>query len=187
MLRKPSDSGLNPEVPLDRTPPRLGSHLSCPAHLALDPGHRRFVYGFIAWTGWASLLRWNGLLPLQAVPGLPELKVLPPKAPFVQLDNYIRLIRSDQRFQQDVENTVVFTVLFIIACLGFGLLLAVLLDQRIRGEGLFRGIYLFPMSVSFIVTGVVWRWVLNPGTEQTGALGVKRSSSSATSRSRSST
>jgi glucose/mannose transport system permease protein len=90
----------------------------------------------------------------------------------VQLDNYLRLIRSDQRFQQDLENTVVFTVLFIATCLILGLLLAVLLDQKIRGEGLFRGIYLFPMSVSFIVTGVVWRWVLNPGTEQTGAVGV---------------
>jgi glucose/mannose transport system permease protein len=59
---------------------------------------------------------------------------------------------------------VVFTVLFIAACLALGLLLAVLLDRKIKGESLFRGIYLFPMSVSFIVTGVIWRWVLNPGT-----------------------
>ncbi len=138
-----------------------------------------FVYAFIAWTGWASLLKWNDLLPLQAPSQLPDLKIFPPKAPLAQsspdalpLDNYTRLIQSDQRFQIDMNNTVVFTVLFIAACLVLGLLLAVLLDQRIRGEGLFRGIYLFPMSVSFIVTGVVWRWVLNPGTEQTGAVGI---------------
>lgn len=130
-----------------------------------------FVYAFIAWTGWASVLRWNNLMPLQAVPGFEELKVLPPNAPFIQLDNYLRLIQTDQRFQKDLENTVVFTVLFIAACLIIGLTLAVLLDQRIRGEGLFRGIYLFPMSVSFIVTGVVWRWVLNPGNQQ-GSVGL---------------
>jgi glucose/mannose transport system permease protein len=131
-----------------------------------------FVYAFIAWTGWASLLRWNDLLPLQGLPPFPQLKIYPPQAPFVQLENYIRLIASDERFRQDLENTVTFTVLFIGACLALGLLLAVLLDQKIRGEGLFRGIYLFPMSVSFIVTGVVWRWVLTPGTEQSGAVGV---------------
>ena len=138
-----------------------------------------FVYAFIAWTGWASVLKWNNLLPLRAIPQFPSLKVFPPKAPLAKsptdllpLDNYIRLIKSDQRFQKDMENTVVFTVLFIGACLVIGLSLAVLLDQKIKGEALFRGIYLFPMSVSFIVTGVVWRWVLNPGTQQTGAVGV---------------
>jgi glucose/mannose transport system permease protein len=56
--------------------------------------------------------------------------------------------------------------------LGIGLLLAVLLDQAIKGEGVFRSIFLFPMAISFIVTGVVWRWLLNPGTLQTGSSGV---------------
>jgi glucose/mannose transport system permease protein len=129
-----------------------------------------FVYAFIAWTGWASLLRWNDMMPLRAFPPLPA--VFPPKAAFGGLTNFTRLIQTDQRFQIDLWNTLVFTSLFIAACLTLGLLLAILLDQRIRGEGLFRGIYLFPMSVSFIVTGVVWRWVLNPGTTQTGAVGI---------------
>jgi glucose/mannose transport system permease protein len=132
-----------------------------------------FVYAFIAWTGWASLLRWNDLLPLRSIEPLPKsFTVFPPKAAFVRLDNYVRLLTSDQRFQIDLTNTVWFTVLFIGACLVIGLLLALMLDQKIRGEGLFRGIFLFPMSVSFIVTGVVWKWVLNPGTQQTGAVGV---------------
>jgi glucose/mannose transport system permease protein len=131
-----------------------------------------FVYAFIGWTTWASLLRWNDLLPLRALPGLPDIKILPPDAAFARFDNYVRLLTSDQRFQKDLQNTVVFTVLFITVCLILGLVLALLLDQRIRGEGLFRGIYLFPMSVSFIVTGVVWRWILNPGTSQTGAVGI---------------
>lgn len=132
-----------------------------------------FVYAFIAWTGWASLLKWNDLRPLRSLPPLPEeMAIFPPDVPAAGLDNYTRLIESDQRFQIDLNNTVVFTVLFIGACLTVGMLLAVLLDRGIRGEGLFRGIFLFPMAVSFIVTGVVWRWVLNPGTEQTGAVGI---------------
>lgn len=134
-----------------------------------------FVYAFIIWTGWSSLLKWNDMLPLQSASFLPkEWTIFPPKAPPAQLDNYIRLLQTDQRFQKDMENTVVFTLLFIGSCLIIGLLLAFLLDRGIKGEGLFRGIYLFPMAVSFIVTGVVWRWVLNPGTTQTGAVGINQ-------------
>ena len=63
-------------------------------------------------------------------------------------------------------------LLFLIGCLVIGLLLAFLLDQRIRAEGLFRGIFLFPMAISFIVTGVAWRWLLNPGSAEMGSSGV---------------
>ncbi len=107
-----------------------------------------FVYGFIGWTGYVSLVKWNTLLP---------------DFTFVGLDNYARLF-ANERFQIDIRNTVGFTLLFIAACLVLGFGLAVLLDQRIKGEGVFRSIFLFPMSISFIVTGVVWRWLLNPST-----------------------
>lgn len=70
------------------------------------------------------------------------------------------------------SNVMWFTVLFLAACLIIGLFLALLLDQRVKGEGVFRSIFLFPMAISFIVTGVVWRWLLNPGTAQTGSSGV---------------
>jgi glucose/mannose transport system permease protein len=124
-----------------------------------------FVYGFIGWTGWASMLSWNDLAQI------PKGSLFP-KVDFAGLENYSRLLLTDQRFQTDLRNTVVFTITFIIACLGLGLLLAILLDQKIRGEGLFRAIYLFPMAVSFIVTGVVWRWVLNPGNQTSGPVGL---------------
>jgi glucose/mannose transport system permease protein len=88
------------------------------------------------------------------------------------MENYIRLLTTDQRFQVDLRNTVVFTITFIVGCLGIGMLLAILLDQKIKGEAIFRGIFLFPMAVSFIVTGVVWRWLLNPGNSSTGPVGV---------------
>jgi glucose/mannose transport system permease protein len=115
-----------------------------------------FVYGFIAFTGYSSLSKWDALTP---------------DFTFVGLRNYAKLFTID-RFLSDLRNTVTFTVLFLAACLVIGLLLAVLLDQRIKGEGVFRSIFLFPMAISFIVTGVVWRWLLNPGTVQTGSSGV---------------
>ena len=56
-----------------------------------------------------------------------------------------------------------FGSLFIAGSMGVGLLLAILLDQHIRGEGVLRTIYLYPMALSFIVTGTAWKWILNPG------------------------
>ena len=115
-----------------------------------------FVYGFIGFTGFASLTKWNKLFPDFTLVGL---------------RNYWKLF-AHPRFQIDLRNTVVFTVLFLISCLAIGFLLAVLLDQRIKGENIFRSIYLFPMAISFIVTGVVWRWLLNPGSAELGSTGV---------------
>jgi glucose/mannose transport system permease protein len=107
-----------------------------------------FVYGFIAWTARASVSAWEGLNPDYT---------------FVGVANFAKLLQ-DPRFRIDMRNTAIFTALFLAACLAIGLLLAILLDQRLRGEGLFRNIYLFPMAISFVVTGVVWRWLLNPAT-----------------------
>src|SRR5579859_3622729 len=106
-----------------------------------------FIYGFIAWTGYVSLTAWNGILPDYR---------------FVGLQNYVTIF-STGRFQTDLRNMIVFTVLFLIGCLAIGLILALLVDTRIKGEHLFRSIYLFPMALSFIVTGVAWSWLFNPG------------------------
>lgn len=107
-----------------------------------------FVYGFIAWSVRVSLSKWKGLLPDYT---------------FVGLQQYISLFH-DPRFRIDVRNTVVFTIGFLVGCIIIGLGLAVLLDQRLKGESLFRGIFLFPMSISFIASGVVWGWLMNPAT-----------------------
>lgn len=115
-----------------------------------------FVYGFIGQTFYASLTDW-GQDPAQALAIDPQLR-------FVGLENYSRLFTSpiDVRFRQDVVNMVFFTLFFLAGSLGVGLGLAILLDQNIRGEGFFRTVFLFPMSLSFIVTGTVWRWMLQP-------------------------
>jgi glucose/mannose transport system permease protein len=108
-----------------------------------------FVYGFVGWTVRVSLSQWRGVVPDYT---------------FVGLSNYTDLFQMD-RFQTNLWNTALFTVAFIGLCLVLGLGLAVLLDQKLRGETVFRTIYLLPMAVSFVVTGVVWRWLLNPVTE----------------------
>jgi glucose/mannose transport system permease protein len=108
-----------------------------------------FVYGFIAWSVRVSLSRWKGLNPDYT---------------WVGLQQYTDLIFNDQRFLIDVRNTAVFTVGFILGCLLLGLGLAILLDQKLKGESLFRSIFLFPMSISFIASGVVWAWLMNPAT-----------------------
>ncbi len=107
-----------------------------------------FVYGFIGWSVRVSLSKWKGLNP---------------DFTFVGLQQYINLFH-DPRFMIDVRNTGVFTVGFLIGCIVIGLGLAILLDQKLRGEALFRGIFLFPMSISFIASGVVWGWLMNPAT-----------------------
>src|SRR5215212_4337123 len=108
-----------------------------------------FVYGFIAWSVRVSLSKWKGLNPDYT---------------WVGLKQYSDLIFHDQRFLIDVRNTAVFTVGFILGCLILGLGLAILLDQKLKGEALFRSIFLFPMSISFIASGVVWGWLMNPAT-----------------------
>ena len=105
-----------------------------------------FIYGFIAWSVRVSLSKWKGLNPDYTWNGL---------------KNYIDLF-GDPRFAVDIRNTVIFTVVFVAGSLILGFLLAVMLDQGLRGEGFFRSLFLFPMAISYIVTGVVWRWLMNP-------------------------
>jgi len=105
-----------------------------------------FVYGFISWTVRVSTSNWVGLNA---------------NFEWAGLNNYLGLL-NDPRFRIDVRNTVIFTLLFVVGCLLLGLVLALLLDQGLRGESFFRSLFLFPMAISFIVTGVVRRWLMNP-------------------------
>ena len=105
-----------------------------------------FVYGFIVWTGWVSLTR-SRLLPKYDIVG------------FIQYD---RLFDSP-RWDTAMSNLFIFGVLFIVISMLLGLLIAILLDQKIRVEGVLRTIYLYPMALSLIVTGTAWKWILNPG------------------------
>uniref|UniRef100_UPI00406D1481 carbohydrate ABC transporter permease n=1 Tax=Sporosarcina sp. FSL K6-2383 TaxID=2921556 RepID=UPI00406D1481 len=107
-----------------------------------------FVYGFISWTGYISLSNYNTIVP---------------DFSFAGLKNYLYLF-NDFRFRADLRNTLFFTILFIAVVILLGLVLSILLDQKTKGESIFRNIFLFPMALSFIVTGVVWQWLLHPST-----------------------
>jgi glucose/mannose transport system permease protein len=106
-----------------------------------------FVYGFIGWTGFISLTTWNTIRPDYT---------------FVGLENYTTIFNS-VRFQTAIRNTIVFTLFFLASCLSIGLLLAIMVDSHVKGEAIFRSIYIFPMAISFIVTGVAWSWIFTPG------------------------
>jgi glucose/mannose transport system permease protein len=110
-----------------------------------------FVYGFIGKTVYDSMTDWEGMALNQRVN-------------FVGLDNYEQLFTGllDVRFRQGLVNNLYFTLFFILGCLVLGLFLAILIDQGIRFEGSWRIVFLFPMALSFIVTGTVWRWLFNP-------------------------
>jgi len=105
-----------------------------------------FVYGFILWTIYISFTK-SGVMPNYALEGLQQ---------------YERLWATP-RWTVALRNLFVFSTLFIGISMAIGILLAILLDQRIRVEGVIRTIFLYPMALSFIVTGTVWKWMLNPG------------------------
>ncbi len=107
-----------------------------------------FIYGFIGWTFYISTVDWNSVVPDYT---------------FVGLKNWIRLF-NDRRFHADMRNLVYYAVGFMTQCILIGFLLASLLDQHIKGETIFRTIFIFPFAVSGIVTGVAWRWLMQPST-----------------------
>ncbi|WP_235031410.1 carbohydrate ABC transporter permease [Geminicoccus flavidas] len=85
-----------------------------------------------------------------------------PRFVFTGFDQYERLF-TNPRWGVAVQNIFIFGGLYIVFTTILGLGLAILIDQRIRAEGAFRTIFLYPMALSFIVTGVIWQWILNPG------------------------
>ena len=104
-----------------------------------------FVYGFVLWTFYISLTKSKML----------------PRYEFWGFEQHFRLW-SNPRWFNAVENLLIFTVLFVAICLLIGIILSILLDQKIRAEGFLRTVYLYPMALSFIVTGTAWKWMLNP-------------------------
>ncbi|MFC6673855.1 carbohydrate ABC transporter permease [Marinobacterium aestuariivivens] len=104
------------------------------------------VYGYMIWTGLLSLTN-SRILPVWK---------------FIGTEQYGKLF-ANERWSVAVENLIIFGGLFILVCLVIGVLMAILLDQKIRAEGALRTIYLYPMAISFIVTGTAWKWLLNPG------------------------
>jgi glucose/mannose transport system permease protein len=122
---------------------RLPEYLTIWVPLLLSAGH---LISFALWTIWVSFTP----------------STLVPVSGWVGLRNYMAVMAT-RNWQIAFDNLLVFGCGFVLLSLLIGLLLAILLDQRIRGENVLRSIFLYPMAVSFVVTGTVWSWLLNPG------------------------
>ncbi|HEX5341958.1 MAG TPA: sugar ABC transporter permease [Duganella sp.] len=84
-----------------------------------------------------------------------------PASDFVGASQYIRLF-NNERWLLSLQNVAVYGVLFIALCLIIGFLLAVFIDQKVMAEGALRTVFLYPYAMSFVATGLIWQWILNP-------------------------
>src|ERR1700758_995139 len=106
-----------------------------------------YVFVFCGWTIWISLSN-STLMPDYSISGL----------------HHYAELWSNRRWSIAYTNLFLFSSLYVIGAMAIGLSLAILIDQRVRAEALWRTIYLYPLAVSFVVTGTVWRWLLSPST-----------------------
>jgi glucose/mannose transport system permease protein len=104
-----------------------------------------FIYGFMIW---------NGVLSVTASRMLPNYES-------VGLAQYAKLWEMD-RWCVALKNLAIFGIGYVGGAMALGVFLAVLLDQKVRAEGFIRTVYLYPMALSFVVTGTAWKWLLNP-------------------------
>jgi len=105
-----------------------------------------FFYGFSGWNLYVSFTNWEGFVPSYRLVGLA---------------NYVSLFR-DPLFWTSLKNNLILIAIFVPGTMLVGLVLAILLDQEVRGEGAFRTIYLLPFSLSFVVTATLWAWMYSP-------------------------
>ena len=124
---------------------RLGGYL--PFIILIPSLIASFVYVFV-FTGWTLYISLSN-------------SSLLPSYDYVGFENYVSLWQN-RRWNIAYTNLFVFGVLYVIGSMAIGLLLAILIDQRVRGEAVWRTIYLYPLAVSFVVTGTVWSWLFNP-------------------------
>ena len=126
-----------------RRPLRFGA-----AYLALLPMLATVLFAYIGTVLWSVRVSMSSSRTL-------------PADDFVGLAQYVRLFASE-RWLLSLQNVALFGVLFVVACLVLGFLLAVFIDQQVAGEGVLRTVFLYPYAMSFVATGLVWQWVLNP-------------------------
>jgi glucose/mannose transport system permease protein len=123
------------------------------AKMAMTPMMLTVIFVFIGCTAWTIFY------------SMTVSRVLPASDPlgkdFVGLEQYVRLFASN-RWQISIKNLAIYGVLALIFVFVVGFILAVLMDQKIRFENTFRTIFLYPFALSFVITGLVWQWMLNP-------------------------
>ena len=106
-----------------------------------------FVYIFSGWNVWASLTDW---------------RIIGRMGKFIGIDNYINLFANDDIFRKCLYNTVKLMVIFIGITIPLGIICAIFLDLGVKGKGIFRAIYLLPLSFSFVASATMWSWMFMP-------------------------
>jgi glucose/mannose transport system permease protein len=139
---------------LDTARPPIRLFRNAAAKIAVTPMILTVIFVFIGCIIWTIVY------------SMTASRVIPTPDPFgkgfIGFDQYIRLFAS-ARWQISIRNLAVYGVLALIFVFVVGFILAVLMDQKIRFENAFRTIFLYPFALSFVITGLVWQWMLNPG------------------------
>lgn len=126
----------------------LRRRLSLAAWIALLPMAVTVVFAYL------GTMLWTARVSLSFSRSLPS-------STFAGVTQYVRLFDND-RWIVSLQNLAIYGVCFIVACLAIGLLLAIFIDQRVAAEGALRTVFLYPYAMSFVATGLVWQWILNP-------------------------
>jgi glucose/mannose transport system permease protein len=106
-----------------------------------------FVYIFSGWSAWTSLTDW---------------RIIGRMGKFIGIENYIKLFANDDIFRKCLYNTVKLMVIFIGITIPLGIICAIFLDLGVKGKGIFRAIYLIPLSFSFVASATMWSWMFLP-------------------------
>nr|WP_315429654.1 sugar ABC transporter permease [uncultured Albidiferax sp.] len=136
-------------APVKKPPPRRGLRQNWAVNFALLPMAVTVLLCYVGTVLWSITI------------SLTSSKTFP-TTNFVGLAQYERLFTTE-RWALSLHNMALFGAIFVVACLVLGFLLAVFIDQKVRGEGVLRTIFLYPYAMSFVATGLVWQWMLNPG------------------------
>jgi len=123
--------------------------LSLAAWIALVPMAATVVFAYV------GTMLWTARVSMSFSRSLPS-------NTFAGATQYVRLFQND-RWIGSLQNLAIYGACFIVACLVLGLLLAIFIDQRVMAEGALRTVFLYPYAMSFVATGLVWQWILNPG------------------------
>ena len=105
-----------------------------------------FFYYCAGWNFFISLTDWKGFIPTYNLVGF---------------NNYVSLFH-DSIFWTSLKNNLLLIMIFVPGVILIGLIFAILIDQKVRGEGVFRTIYLLPFALSFVVTATLWTWMYSP-------------------------
>src|SRR5580698_9237125 len=135
-------------VTIQRGPKPLGRRLPWAAWVALLPMALTVLFAYL------GTMLWTARVSLSFSRTFPS-------GGFAGVTQYVRLFEND-RWIVSLQNIVVYGACFIVACMVIGLLLAIFIDQRVVAEGALRTVFLYPYAMSFVATGLVWQWILNP-------------------------